>query len=218
MRGRQKAGHAPSACLVDDHEEQGMDLTENDLVFVTNGCCTEGTASIGDAGPRPLTLDTEVRTSGMLGSVEEHRHAGPRLRPPGEVLLRHRRKTNWMSRPPSPLWTSRILPYITEHLQAGPLHRRRWSPAASSAVQDSNWLLSWTFNRQPQFKDISRKASSWVWVYGLFTDVPGDYVKKPMRGRVPARRSAWSGCTTSVCRRSEIPDLADAQRQHACPS
>jgi len=60
------------------------------------------------------------------------------------------------------------------------------SPAASSPVKDSSWLLSWTLNRQQQFRD-QPKTSLCVWVYGLFSDKPGDYVKKPMRdctGRV----------------------------------
>ena len=38
---------------------------------------------------------------------------------------------------------------------------------------------SWTINRQGQFKDQD-KDKICVWVYGLFTDVPGDYIKKPM--------------------------------------
>ena len=45
---------------------------------------------------------------------------------------------------------------------------------------DSNWLLSWTINRQGQFKDQD-PGKVCVWVYGLFTDVPGNYVKKPMK-------------------------------------
>ena len=47
-------------------------------------------------------------------------------------------------------------------------------------VKDSSWLLSWTINRQPQFRD-QPKGQLLVWVYGLFSDKPGDYVKKPMR-------------------------------------
>lgn len=42
--------------------EQGIVLTENDLVFVTNGSCTEGTV-YGDQNHAP-NGDAEVRTSG----------------------------------------------------------------------------------------------------------------------------------------------------------
>ena len=35
-------------------------------------------------------------------------------------------------------------------------------------------------HRQPQFKSEDPNEIS-VWVYSLFTDVPGDFVKKPMK-------------------------------------
>ncbi len=40
--------------------------------------------------------------------------------------------------------------------------------------------MSYTLNRQPHFKS-QPKDQLVVWVYGLFTDVPGDYIKKPMK-------------------------------------
>ncbi|WP_286697404.1 oleate hydratase, partial [Dermacoccus sp. UBA1591] len=46
-------------------------------------------------------------------------------------------------------------------------------------VKDSSWLMSWTVNRQPHFKK-QPKDQIVVWVYSLFVDTPGDYVKKPM--------------------------------------
>ena len=47
-------------------------------------------------------------------------------------------------------------------------------------VKDSNWLMSWTINRQPHFK-AQTDDQIVVWIYNLFTDRPGDYIKKPMR-------------------------------------
>ena len=49
-------------------------------------------------------------------------------------------------------------------------------------VKDSvdNWYLSWTINRQPQFKSQD-KGMILVWLYGLHTNVEGNYVKKAMR-------------------------------------
>ena len=79
-------------------------------------------------------------------------------------------------------------------------------------VKDSvnNWYLSWTINRQPQFR-AQDKDTVLVWVYALATDKPGNFVHKPMRE-----------CTgEEVCQEwlyhigvpeSEIPDLA----AHAC--
>lgn len=40
--------------------------------------------------------------------------------------------------------------------------------------------MSYTLNRQPHFKN-QPKDQLVVWVYGLFGDVPGNYIKKPMR-------------------------------------
>ena len=40
--------------------------------------------------------------------------------------------------------------------------------------------MSWTINRQGQFKE-QKKDEVCVWVYSLFTDVAGDYIKKPMK-------------------------------------
>ena len=48
------------------------------------------------------------------------------------------------------------------------------------SCQDSSWLLSWTINRQGQFKEQDPEKVC-IWVYGLFTDRPGDYVHKPMK-------------------------------------
>ena len=36
--------------------------------------------------------------------------------------------------------------------------------------------MSWTINRQEQYWTAGKDVV--VWVYGLFSDVPGDYIKK----------------------------------------
>ena len=47
-------------------------------------------------------------------------------------------------------------------------------------VTDSSWLLSWTVNRQPHFRQQGNDEIV-VWLYSLFVDRPGDYVEKPMQ-------------------------------------
>lgn len=47
-------------------------------------------------------------------------------------------------------------------------------------AEDSSWLLSWTINRQPQYKN-QPAGEVLVWLYGMFSDKPGDFIKKPMR-------------------------------------
>ena len=57
-------------------KENGIMLTENDLVFVTNGSCTEGTI-YGDQNHAP-NGDAEVRTSGVWSLWK---NIGARTRP-----------------------------------------------------------------------------------------------------------------------------------------
>ncbi|GAN93836.1 myosin-cross-reactive antigen [Gluconobacter thailandicus F149-1 = NBRC 100600] len=47
-------------------------------------------------------------------------------------------------------------------------------------IQDSAWLMSWVVSRQPHFKG-QKPGQMVVWLYGLFSDVPDNYVKKPMQ-------------------------------------
>ncbi len=46
-------------------------------------------------------------------------------------------------------------------------------------VKDSNWLLSFTTHRQPHFKEQNDEESV-TWVYGLLSNTPGNYIKKPI--------------------------------------
>ena len=73
----------------------------------------------------------------------------------------------------------RIVPYIQNICQRDPFSGGVVTGGIVTA-RDSNWLLSWTFNRQPQFRD-QPKGQLVGWLYGLFSDKPGSYVKKPMR-------------------------------------
>ena len=73
----------------------------------------------------------------------------------------------------------KILPYIKNICQRDPLSGKVVTGGIVTA-RDSGWLLSWTINRQPQFHS-QPKDQCLVWLYGLFTDRPGDYVKKSMR-------------------------------------
>ena len=87
-------------------------------------------------------------------------------------------QTNWMSATVETL-DQRIIPYITGICKRDPFSGKVVTGGIVT-VKDSSWLMSWTINRQPQFRD-QPKDHCLVWVYSLFTDKPGDFVKKPMR-------------------------------------
>lgn len=155
--------------------EQEIALTENDLVFVTNGSCTEGTI-YGDQNHAP-DQNAEVRTSGCWSLWKNIAKQDPAFGHP-EKFCSDVEKTNWESATITTL-DDKIIPYITEICKRDPRSGKVVTGGIVSC-KDSKWLLSWTINRQGQFKN-QEKEKVCVWVYGLFTDVPGDYVKKPMK-------------------------------------
>lgn len=46
-------------------------------------------------------------------------------------------------------------------------------------VEDSNWMLSFTTHRQPHFKEQNDQQVV-TWAYALFSNKPGNYIKKPI--------------------------------------
>ena len=74
--------------ILENGAASAIDLTENDLVFITNGGCVENSSMGSQNTPRAL----QHRDQGgrRLGYVAQDRRAGPRLRPSRQVLLRSR--------------------------------------------------------------------------------------------------------------------------------
>lgn len=156
-------------------EPKHIALTEDDLVFVTNGSCTDGTV-YGSQDQAP-TGDAEVRNSGCWDLWKNIAKQDSAFGHP-EKFCSDTAKTNWES---ATITTQddRILPYITDICKRDPKSGNVVTGGIVSC-KDSSWLLSWTINRQVQFKGQD-KDKICIWVYGLFTDTPGDYVNKPMR-------------------------------------
>ena len=46
-------------------------------------------------------------------------------------------------------------------------------------VNDSKWQMSFTVNRQQQFKSQPEDEVS-VWIYALYSNINGDYIHKPI--------------------------------------
>ena len=155
--------------------EMEIPLTEKDLVFITNGSYTEGTI-YGDQDHAPLG-DAEVRSSGCWSLWKKIAAQDPAFGHP-EKFCSDIEKTNWES---ATVTTSNeeIVDKIKKICRRDPRTGKVVTGGIVSC-RDSSWLLSWTINRQGQFKN-QKKDEVCVWVYSLFTDVPGDHVKKPMK-------------------------------------
>ena len=166
---------AKQIICIHEGKEETINLTVNDLVFVTNGSCTEK-SMLGDQDKAPdLTIENGEGACWELWRKiarqnEEFGHP--------DKFCMDIAKTNWESATVTTL-DDKIPPYIEKICKRDPFSGRVVTGGIVS-VKDSNWLMSWTINRQPHFKN-QPKDQLVVWVYGLFTNKPGNYIKKPMR-------------------------------------
>lgn len=150
-------------------------LTENDLVFITHGGCVENSATGSQDKPAPF--NTELRPGGGWDLWKKIAAQDPSFGHP-EKFCSTPEQTNWMSATVETL-DDRIIPYIKKICKRDPFTGGVVTGGIVT-VKDSSWLLSWTINRQPQFRD-QPEGHCLVWLYSLFTDKPGDFIKKPMR-------------------------------------
>ena len=158
-----------------DGQQEFVDLTENDLVFITPGGCVEN-STMGSQNT-PAAYDTEIRPGGGWDMWRRIAAQDPAFGNPDKFCF-DPEKTNWMSATVETL-DQRIIPYIKNICKRDPFSGGVVTGGIVT-VKDSGWLMSWTINRQPQFRDQPR-GHCLVWVYSLFTDKPGNYIKKPMR-------------------------------------
>ena len=154
-------------------EAGGVDLGADDLLLTTIGSLTENsdtgdqhTAAVLDQGPAPA-WDLWRRIAAKDPSFGHP-----------DVFGAHIPQTKWESATVTTL-DPRIPAYIQKVAKRDPFGGKVVTGGIVTA-QDSAWLLSWTVNRQPHFKQ-QPKDQIVVWVYSLLVDVPGDYVKKPMQ-------------------------------------
>ncbi len=161
-------------------EEKTIDLIEDDLVFITNGCCTD-TSCYGDQDNAP---DLSVIENGKGESWDMWKNIAAQA-PNGEFgnpdkFCSDIDKTNWMSATIE-VSDENIIKHIIDICKRDP-RSGKVTTGGIVTVKDStkNWYLSWTINRQPQFKSQNKNAVL-VWVYALNTDKEGNFVKKAIR-------------------------------------
>lgn len=161
--------------LLAEGETRYIDLTEDDLVFITNGGCVENSTLGSQTSPAPF--NAEIRKGGGWDMWRKIAAQSPDFGHP-DKFCSDPEQTNWMSATVTTL-DQRIVPYIKNICKRDPFSGGVVTGGIVT-VKDSNWLLSWTFNRQPQFRS-QPKDQLVGWIYGLFSDKPGNYVKKTMR-------------------------------------
>lgn len=166
--------------FVKEGKEQSIDLLEDDLVFITNGCCTD-TSCYGDQNHAP-DLGNIKNGAGeswdMWKNIARQAVHGEYGNP--DAFCSDFEATNWMS---ATVATSNeeIIQHIIKICKRDP-REGKVTTGGIVTVKDStdNWYLSWTINRQPQFK-AQDKNTVLIWLYSLSTNKEGNYVRKPMR-------------------------------------
>ena len=161
-------------------KEKIISLTEDDLVFITNGCCTD-TSCYGDQNNAPdlsLIKNGYGESWDMWKNIAIQASNGEFGNP--DKFCSDVEKTNWMSATIA-VNDERIIKYIMNICKRDP-RKGRVTTGGIVTVKDSvkNWYLSWTINRQPQFK-AQDKNTVLVWVYALNTNKEGNFMKKPIR-------------------------------------
>ena len=154
---------------------ENIELTENELVFITNGGCVENSALGSQNEPAPFK--SEIKPGGGWDMWRKIAAQDPSFGRPDKFCF-DPEQTNWVSATVTTL-DDKIVPYIKNICKRDPFSGGVVTGGIVT-VKDSNWLLSWTFNRQPQFRS-QPKDQLVGWMYGLFSDKPGNYVKKAMR-------------------------------------
>lgn len=156
-----------------DGDAGGVDLGPDDLLFMTIGSLTENSDNGDHQTPAKLNMGAAPAWDLWRRIAAKNSAFG---RP--DVFGAHIPETKWESATITTL-DERIPKYIQNIAKRDPFSGKVVTGGIVTA-KDSSWLLSWTVNRQPHFK-LQPKDQIVVWVFSLFVEKAGDYVKKHMQ-------------------------------------
>ncbi|MBC7576897.1 MAG: oleate hydratase [Tardiphaga sp.] len=151
----------------------GVEHGSDDLLFVTIGSLTENSDDGDHLTPAKLK-DGPAPAWDLWRNIAAKDPAFGRP----NVFAAHIPETKWESATVTTL-DARIPRYIEAIAKRDPFSGNVVT-AGIVTVKDSAWLMSWTVSRQPHFK-AQPKDQVVGWLYALFVDKPGDFVKKPMQ-------------------------------------
>lgn len=158
---------------VREGREGGVDLGPDDLLFMTIGSLVENSDE-GDHHTPAQLIEGPAPAWDLWRRIAEK---DPSFGHP-DVFGGHIPETKWESATVTTL-DRRIPEYIRKICKRDPFSGKVVTGGIVT-VKDSNWLMSWTVNRQPHFKQQPADQIV-VWIYSLFVDKPGDFVNKTMQ-------------------------------------
>lgn len=167
--GKQKV--AKKIVMTKNGEQSDIDLTPDDIVFVTNGSITESSTYGDQNTPAPITHD-----KGSSWKLWENlAKQDPDFGHP-DVFCENLPERSWFVSATATLENKKIAPYF-ERLTKRSLYDGKVNTGGIITVVDSNWELSFTIHRQPHFKSQNPDQIV-VWIYALYSDTEGNYIKK----------------------------------------
>lgn len=171
FEGNQKV--ARKLLLTVSGQKQTVTLTPNDLVFVTNGSITESSTYGSHDKPAPITDQpggSWMLWENLAAQSDDFGHP--------KVFYQDLPKKSWFVSATATIENDELDPYI-ERLTKRDLHAHKINSGGIITVTDSNWMMSFAVHRQPHFKEQKPNQTT-VWIYGLYSDVDGNYVRKPI--------------------------------------
>lgn len=164
---------ASQIVITQSGEQKVICPDERDLVLVTLGSNTENSA-YGDQNNVPVIPDSIGPAWELWENIAaQDASFGNPKKFYGDIA-----GSNWESAPITCI-DEKIPAYIAKLTGRNPYNGKIVTGGPITA-KDSSWLMSWTVSRQPHFA-VQKPNEIVAWVYGLFSDEPGDYIKKPMK-------------------------------------
>ena len=154
--------------ITDEEGEKIIELKEDDICIMTNGCMTDN-ATLGDFNTAP-EYKPEKPMSGELWEKVAKKKMGLGNPTP---FFGNPDNTNWESFTVT-CKGNYLLKLIEQFSGNIP------GSGALMTFRDSNWLMSIVVAAQPHFKNQPMDTTIF-WGYGLYTDKVGNYIRKPMR-------------------------------------
>lgn len=148
-------------------------LSEDDLVFVTNGSITESSTQGDHYTPAPISK----APGGSWRLWKNLAAQSPEFGHP-EVFYENLSEESWFVSATVTWQNFDVEPYL-EKLTHRKLRTGRIVTGGIITIKDSNWMMSFATHRQPHFKE-QKDQQTITWVYGLLSNTPGNYIKKPI--------------------------------------
>ena len=156
-------------------DEDSIDLTEDDLVFITLGGGVENTGIGSQDESAPF--NTEIAEGGSWDfwrqiAAQDNAFGRP------DVFATSTEQTSRMTATIT-VRDRAVIPYIKKICRRDPFSGHVVTGGPVTAA-DSSWLISWSIGRQPQYPG-QKKGEIVIWLSAVINDTPGDRVAKPMR-------------------------------------